>query len=154
MPWPREGQAAAASARRADPPVLNGNGCVPRPAPPRPAPPPRPLPRARVRLGPASGPPRAVVNPLPLAVAAAGAGELVNGARDAEAVKLIYGGALVASAGRPGWRLPLLSAAIGLRALELVRRRPTTAQVLWLAALAALRRELARAEAWDTPLSR
>src|SRR4051812_9101599 len=140
MPLPRNAHAVAAV-------LLQGSTAPP-------VTPSRPAPRTCPGPGSPSSRPRPLVNPLPLAMAAAGAGELAGAAREAEVAKLVHGGALVASARRPGWRLPLVTMAIGLRALELTRRPPTAAGVLWLAALTGLRRELSRAEAWDSPLSR
>lgn len=89
-------------------------------------------------------------DPLRLSLVAAGAGELAAGARGIEAVKLIHGGALVAAARRPSWRVPLVTVTLALRAVELLRRRPTAPGLVWIAALAGLRHEVARAESWGT----
>jgi hypothetical protein len=111
---------------------------------------------------------RAALNPLPVGLAIAGGTELLASlrlagrtrhlggpAREAAAVRVFQAGALAASARRPGWRVPLITSAIALRVLGLIGdslgARRKAALVLWLLALCQLRREAARAEAWDAP---
>lgn len=147
---PREGQAATDS-REGE--AMNGNGRAPREAPAGSAAQSRPACRRDQRRAPGARS-RVVVDPLPAAVAAAGAGELVGAARDRQLVRLVQGGVLIVASGVPAWRLPLVTAAIAVRAVELLQRRPTGRGVLWLAALNQLRRELSRAHAWEGALSR
>src|SRR4051794_25286810 len=113
-------------------------------------------------------------NPLRLGLIAAGGIELVAGvrlagrtwhlggpAREAVAVRVLQAGALVLSAPRGGWRVPLISSVIALRLVgligQLAARTPSRGPgrprdvglVLWLLSLRQLRREAARAEDWD-----
>jgi hypothetical protein len=114
---------------------------------------------------------RAALNPLPVGLAVAGGTELLASlrlagrarhlggpVREAAAVRVLQAGALAASARRPGWRVPLISSAIALRVLGLIGdsggRRSKAGLALWLLALCQLRREAARAEAWDAPPAR
>jgi hypothetical protein len=114
---------------------------------------------------------RAALNPLPVALALAGGTELVASmnlarrawhlggpARETAAVRVVQAGVLAASARRTGWRVPLISSLIATRVLVLVGhglgRRRRAGLALWLLALCQLRREAARAEAWDAPPAR
>jgi hypothetical protein len=117
---------------------------------------------------------RRELNPLRLGLIAAGGTELVAGvrlagstwhlggpAREAVAVRVLQAGALVVSARRAGWRVPLISSVIALRLFgligQLAARTPSrdpgrprdVGLVLWLLALRQLRREAARAEDWE-----
>jgi hypothetical protein len=136
-----------------------------------------PVPERPRAATPARGRLRPDLNPLPLGLVAAGGTELLagvrlagkgrrpgGGSREAAAVRMVQAGALVASAGRSGWRVPLISSVIGIRLAGLVgglAARPRSsatlhegAVALWLVALLALRHEAARAEAWNAPLAR
>jgi hypothetical protein len=93
-------------------------------------------------------------------------GERPKGAaREAAALRVMHAGALVASARRVDWRLPLVSGVIVAQLTSLAGRLaargvPTGARgqeavvTLSLLALVQLRQEAARAEAWNTPLGR
>jgi hypothetical protein len=116
------------------------------------------------------------LDPLPVGVLAVGGAELMASiqlaraawplggpARDAACARVVHAAALVVSAQRAGARVPLISSVILLRVLGLLTQlagdgftkrsgwRPAVTPVLWLFALAHLRREAARAEAWNSP---
>jgi hypothetical protein len=86
--------------------------------------------------------------------------------REAAAVHVAHAAALMVSASRQSWRVPLISSVIATRLLGLLGglAEPTApgargirrgaALALWLAALLGLRAQAARAEAWDAPLVR
>jgi hypothetical protein len=118
------------------------------------------------------------LNPVPLGLAAVAGGELAAGLRllgrswrlgeppsEAAAIRVVHAAALAASTRRTDWRLPLISCVLALRLFGLLAslgksragvgpRRRSAVLALSLLGLFQLRRQAARAAAWDAPLAR